>query len=102
MKPTCYAVLVLAMLASSLTASGAPNLIVIPTDDQSYHDVGFNGSTITALAHAPVQPEVPLDGVNLIPYLTGLKMEPANDVANAAGHPRTQHAATHRHRHRKN
>jgi len=30
-------------------------------------------ATITALANAPVNPEVPLDGVNLFPYLTGLK-----------------------------
>ena len=30
-------------------------------------------ATITALANAPVSPAVPLDGVNLIPYLTGVK-----------------------------
>jgi len=29
--------------------------------------------TITELANAPVNPEIPLDGVNLIPYLTGQK-----------------------------
>ena len=30
-------------------------------------------ATITALANAPINPAFPLDGVNLIPYLTGLK-----------------------------
>lgn len=30
-------------------------------------------ATITALAHAPTNPAAPLDGVNLVPYLTGLK-----------------------------
>ena len=30
-------------------------------------------ATITALANAPINPEVPLDGVNLVPYLTGVK-----------------------------
>ena len=30
-------------------------------------------ATITALANAPINPESPLDGVNLVPYLTGQK-----------------------------
>jgi arylsulfatase A-like enzyme len=36
-------------------------------------------ATITALANAPVNPEVPLDGVNLVPYLTGLKTGAPHD-----------------------
>ena len=37
-------------------------------------------ATITALANAPVSPEHPLDGVNLIPYLTGQKAGPPHDA----------------------
>ena len=37
-------------------------------------------ATITALANAPVNPEVPLDGVNLIPFLTGQKAGSPHDA----------------------
>lgn len=37
-------------------------------------------ATITALAHAPLNPEVPLDGVNLVPFLTGQKTGAPHDA----------------------
>ena len=37
-------------------------------------------ATITALANAPISPERPLDGVNLVPYLTGQKAGPPHDA----------------------
>jgi arylsulfatase A-like enzyme len=37
-------------------------------------------ATITALANAPLNPEGPLDGVNLIPYLTGLQAGAPHDA----------------------
>ena len=37
-------------------------------------------ATITALAHAPIDPKHPLDGVNLIPYLTGKKSGVPHDA----------------------
>ncbi len=36
-------------------------------------------ATIAALANAPINPAKPLDGVNLIPYLTGLKTGAPHD-----------------------
>jgi arylsulfatase A-like enzyme len=48
-------------------------------------------TTITALASAPVNPEVPLDGVNLVPFLTGQKTGAPHDsvcmrIAESGGH----------------
>lgn len=37
-------------------------------------------ATITALANAPINPELPLDGVNLIPFLTGQKTGAPHDA----------------------
>ena len=37
-------------------------------------------ATITALASAPINPERPLDGVNLVPYLTGLRAGAPHDA----------------------
>jgi len=37
-------------------------------------------ATITALAKAPLNPEVPIDGVNLFPYLTGLNAGAPHDA----------------------
>ena len=37
-------------------------------------------ATIAALANVPISPERPLDGVNLIPYLTGLKPGAPHDA----------------------
>ena len=37
-------------------------------------------ATITALANAPVNPEVPLDGVNIFPFLTGQKTGVPHDA----------------------
>ena len=37
-------------------------------------------ATITALAKAPINPEFPLDGVNLIPFLTGQKTGAPHDA----------------------
>jgi len=37
-------------------------------------------ATIAALANAPVNPECPLDGVNLVPYLTGQKAGAPHDA----------------------
>ncbi|MEY4917159.1 MAG: hypothetical protein RL616_1072 [Verrucomicrobiota bacterium] len=37
-------------------------------------------ATIAALANAPINPERPLDGVNLVPYLTGLKTGTPHDA----------------------
>jgi arylsulfatase A-like enzyme len=37
-------------------------------------------ATITALANAPFNPERPLDGVNLVPYLTGQKTNTPHDT----------------------
>jgi arylsulfatase A-like enzyme len=37
-------------------------------------------ATIATLANAPINPERPLDGVNLVPYLTGLKTGAPHDA----------------------